>query len=200
MKKVLSFIIALMMITAACAFAETASPAEPLEEGEIYVHGYASSATGYYVAVPAEWALIGRDSHPENLSQAYDIMGYASVNDLVKQLSDENDVLFAVSADGKQMALTYGSSDGITCDRLVEEIDAFKAMLQATYPGIEFKEDSGTVTINELTQVMYIGAKYKSHDVSQYFFPMGSYIYVFTFTDVGTELEKTVLSTFTISR
>ncbi len=198
MKKIFAIILALVCVFSACAFGETATPEEPLPEGSFYVHGYINSLTGYYVAVPAEWVLIGRDSVQGNLDQAYEIMGFTDVNALLNQLNEENDILFSIASTGEQMVLTYGLSDGITCDKLVEEMDTFKAMLQASYTGIEFKEDSGSVTIGELTQVMYIGAKYKGHDVSQYFLPAGDHIFVFTFTDVEKEMEHNVISTFSI--
>lgn len=198
MKKFLAALIAVIMMVSACAFAETASPAEPLKEGEMYFHGYIDNVVGYYVGVPAEWALIGRYSTPDNLTQAYEIMGFTEVTALLESLSDENDVLFSIAPTGEQMVITYGQSDGITVDRLAEEIGAFKAMLQASYTGIEFKEDSGLVSINDLMQVMYIGAKYKTHDVSQYFMPAGSSIYVFTFTDVEENIEHAVISAFRI--
>ena len=198
MKKLIAFILSIVLIFCTCAFAETATTEEPLPEGSFYVHGYKNALTGYYVAVPAEWALIGRYSTADNLSQAYEIMGYSDVSALLNQLSEENDILFCTASTGEQMVLTYGLSDGITCDRLVENMDGFKAMLQAAYMGIEFKEDSGAVTFNELMQVMYIGAKYKGHDVSQYFLPAGDHIYVFTFTDVEKTMEQNVISTFNI--
>ncbi|MBQ2433277.1 MAG: hypothetical protein II266_02515, partial [Clostridia bacterium] len=172
--------------------------AEPLEEGTMYFRGYINSAVGYYAGVPAEWALIGRFSTPENLSQAYEIMGFTEVTALTESISEENDILFAVSSAGEQMAITYGQSDGVTVDRLADELDAFKAMLQSSYIGIEFKEDSGLVSINDLMQAMYIGAKYKSHDVSQYFIPAGSNVYVFTFTDVEKTIEHAVISAFRV--
>ena len=196
MKKFLAAIIAVMMTVSACAFAETASPAEPLKEGEMYFHGYINNAVGYYVGVPAEWALIGLNSTYENLTQAYEIMGYSDVNALVEKLTEENNILFSVASTGEQMVLTYGLSDGITVDRLAEETDAFKAMLESAYTGIEFKEDSGLVANNELTQILYIGAKYKSHNISQYFMPAGANIYVFTFTDVEKDIEHAVISSF----
>ncbi|MBQ4157479.1 MAG: hypothetical protein IJD86_05000 [Clostridia bacterium] len=198
MKRFFSILFVLMFLLSACAFAETASPAEPLKEGEMYFHGYKNSNTGYYVGVPAEWALIGMDSTGANLDHAYEVMGYSEVKALTEQLSKENDILFTVSSSGDQMVLTYGLSDGITTDRLAEDIDDFKAMLAKSCTGIEFKEDCGLITVNELTQVMYIGAKYKSHDVSQYFLAAGSNVYVFTFTDVEKDIEQAVLSTFSI--
>ena len=164
----------------------------------MYFRGYINSAVGYYAGVPAEWALIGRFSTPENLSQAYEIMGFTEVTALTESISEENDILFAVSSAGEQMAITYGQSDGVTVDRLADELDAFKAMLQSSYIGIEFKEDSGLVSINDLMQAMYIGAKYKSHDVSQYFIPAGSNVYVFTFTDVEKTIEHAVISAFRV--
>jgi len=200
MKKLFAFLIAVMMMVSACAFAETSSPAEPLREGEMYFHGYINPDVGYYVGVPAEWALIGLNSTPDNLDQAYEVMGFTEVTGLLGQLNSENNILFSIASTGEQMALAYGLSDGITVDRLAEEIDAFKAMLQASYTGIEFKEDSGLVSINDLTQVLYIGAKYKSHDVSQYFMPAGSNVYIFTFTDVEKEIERAVVSTFRIDQ
>lgn len=198
MKKLIALVMLIACIFCASAFCETATPTEPLPEGSFYVHGYRNALTGYYVAVPAEWALIGLDSIPGNLEQAYEIMGFSDVSALMNQLSEENDILFSVASTGEQMVLTYGLSDGITCDKLVEEIDDFKSMLKASYTGIEFKEDSGSVTIGELTQVMYIGAKYKGHDISQYFLPAGDHVFVFTFTDVETEMEHNVISTFSI--
>ncbi len=198
MKKILAALIAVLMMVSACAFAETASPEEPLQEGEMYFHGYINNVVGYYAGVPAEWALIGRHSTPDNLTQAYEVMGYTEVTALLESLTDENDVLFTIASTGEQMVLTYGQSDGITVDRLAEEIDAFKAMLGSSYTGIEFKEDSGLVSINDLMQAMYIGAKYKSHDVSQYFIPAGSNVYVFTFTDVEKSIEHAVISAFRV--
>lgn len=198
MKKILAAVIAVMMLVTSCAFAETASPAEPLKEGEMYFHGYINNAVGYYVGTPAEWALIGLNATQDNLTQAYEVMGFSDVSALLDSLTEENNILFAVSATGEQMVLTYGQSDGITVDRLAEEIGAFKAMLQAAYTGIEFKEDSGIVSINELTQVFYIGTKYKSQDVSQYFVPAGSNVYVFTFTNVEKDVEKAVVSSFRV--
>lgn len=196
MKKILAFLIAILMMVSACAFAETASPAEPLQEGEMYFHGYINPDIGYYVGVPAEWALIGLNSTPDNLTQAREIMGHTDVTALLENLNKENNILFSIASTGEQMVLTYGLSDGITADRLSEEIGAFKAMLQAAYTGIEFKEDSGLFSVNDLTQVLYIGAKYKSHDVSQYFLPAGSTIFIFTFTDVEKDIEKAVISSF----
>lgn len=199
MKKFLALVIAVILGLSACAFAEPATIEEPLPEGAFYVHGYKNAATGYYVAVPAEWALIGLNSIPDNLEQAYEIMGFTEVRALLDQLNSENDILFCISSEGEQMVLTYGLSEGVTCDRLSEDIDDFKAMLSAAYTGIEFKEDSGLVTIAELTQVMYIGAKYRGHDVSQYFLPVGGHIFVFTFTDVEKDMEHSVISTFNLA-
>ena len=198
MKRFLAALIAVMMMVSACALAETASPAEPLEEGTMCFRGYINSAVGHYGGVAAEWALIGRFSTPESLSQAYEIMGFTEVTALTESISEENDILFAVSSAGEQMAITYGQSDGVTVDRLADELDAFKAMLQSSYIGIEFKEDSGLVSISDLMQAMYIGAKYKSHDVSQYFIPAGSNVYVFTFTDVEKTIEHAVISAFRV--
>ena len=198
MKKLLSALMAVLILVSACAFAETASPAEPLKEGEMYFHGYKNVQTGYYVGVPAEWALIGINSTADNISQAEEIMGYTEVQALLKELSAENDLLLAVAPTGEQMAVTYGLSDGVTSETLIGEIDNFKKMLSAAYTGIEFKEESGAYSVNDLTQILYIGAKYKSHDISQYLMPLGSHIFVFTFTDVDTEIEKAVLSTFGI--
>ncbi|MBR3928392.1 MAG: hypothetical protein IKJ65_05235 [Clostridia bacterium] len=199
MKKFLALLIAVMLMAGACAYAETATSEEPLAEGEMYFHGYINPAVGYYVGVPAEWALIGLNSTPQNLTEAYDIMGYTEVTALHESLNAaDNNILFSIAATGEQMVLTYGPSDGITVDRLAEEIDAFKAMLQSSFTGIEFKEDSGLVSINDLTQIMYIGAKYKSHDVSQYFMPAGSNMYVFTFTDVEKDIAEAVISTFRV--
>ena len=115
MKKIFSILFVLMFVLSACAFAETASPAEPLKEGEMYFHGYKNSNTGYYVGVPAEWALIGMDSTGANLDHAYEVMGYSEVN-----------VLFAR---GPQL-YEYAQSEGIRVTR-----DADK-----TY-GLNFAED-----------------------------------------------------------
>ncbi len=198
MKKFLAALIAVLMLAGACAFAETASPAEPLKEGEMYFHGYINKAVGYYIGTPVEWALIGLYATPDNLTQAYEVMGYSDAAALYESLTTENDILFATASTGEQMVLTYGQSDGITVDRLADEIGAFKAMVQDAYTGIEFKEDSGIVSLNELTQVFYIGTKYKSQDVSQYFLPAGSNVYVFTFTNVEKDIEKAVISSFRI--
>ncbi len=74
MKKIIAFIMLIACLFSAYACAEDATPVEPLPEGSFYVHGYKNTLTGYYVAVPAEWALIGRDSVQGNLDQAYEIM------------------------------------------------------------------------------------------------------------------------------
>lgn len=198
MKKVFSALIALLIAFGACAFAEPATSGEPLEEGQMYFHGYRNTLTGYYIGVPAEWTLVGLDSTSDNLKQAYEVMGRTEVTELLAQLNENNDILFCVGGEGEQLALTYGLSDGVISDELIDQLDSFKAILSASYTGIEFKEDSGAYAINEFSEILYIGAKYKGHDISQYFIPMGAQVFVFTFTDVESDIENAVLGTFHI--
>lgn len=201
MKKLVSLLLILAsVLLPVSAFAETAATAnEPLEDGQMYFHGYISEAAKYYVGVPAEWALVGASSYPEHLEQAYDILGYTEVKELHSQLNAENDILFAFSAKGEQMVLVYGESDGVTSDTLIDEMDALKRMLSAEYIGIEFESDSGKYTVNELIDILYIGAKYYGNTLYQYYMPVGANIYVFTFVNVEKQIAQAVVSTFNMN-
>ena len=196
MKKFLSALLAVLILVSACAFAETASPEEPLEEGSILMRGYLDRTSLYYVSIPAEWAPIGIHSTQENIAQANEILGESEVQALLKELSPENNLLLCVSPTGEQLVITYGLSDGVTSDTLISQVDDFKKMLSAAYVGIEFKDDCGSYSINDYIQVLYIGAKYKGHAISQYFYPAGSNMYVFTFTDTESNIINAVLSQF----
>lgn len=200
MKKLLGILLALTMLLAACAVSETsASPAEPLPEGSMLFHGYISEAAGYYVGVPAEWALVGAFSHPENLDEACKIMDEYEVKQLHSTLSAENDILFAFSESGEQMVLVYGPSDGVTSDVLIEEAGALKRMLTAEYVGITFEDDCGSYTINDLVEVLYIGCQYNGNTIYQYYIPAGKNIYVFTFVNVEKIIAQSVISTFNLN-
>lgn len=201
MKKLLSLLLIFAaVLLPVSAFAETAATsAEALEEGQMLFHGYISEAAKYYVGVPAEWALVGASSYPEHLQQAYDIMDINEVKALHAQLSAENDILFAFSEKGEQMVLVYGDSDGVTSDTMIEEVESLKRMLSAQYIGIVFDNDCGRHTVNELAEILYIGAKYNGNTIYQYYMPVGEHIYVFTFVNVEKSIAQAVVSTFNMS-
>ena len=202
MRKFFAVLLALCVcLSSLCALAESnATPAEPqLSEGEILMHGYKSENAGYYVGVPAEWALVGASSLAAHLEQAYEIAGYSEVKSLHASLSAENDILFAFSASGEQMILTYGLSEGVDSDKLIDEMDSFKRILASQYTGITFTDDCGAYNYKEIYNVLYIGAKYNGNKISQYFLPGGDSIYVFTFCNVEKSIEEVVISNFNLS-
>jgi len=194
---------AVLLALAVCLFCfsalceESATPSQPVAgEGEILMHGYISEAANYYVGVPATWALLGASSHEEHIAQAEDILGYSEVKSIRQNLSSENDILFAFSADGEQMVLNYGPSDGVTSDVLIKRMGELQSLLKTQYKGITFKEDSGSYTLKEIISILYIGAEYNGNDIDQYYMPVGESIYVFTFVNVEDVYRQAVFSTF----
>lgn len=198
MKKLLAILLALMMLVSGIsAFAEeTATPGE-LGENQILMHGYLSPYCHYYIGVPAEWALIGAGSTPENINQAYEIVD-DDVSGIISQMSAENDILFAVSAAGENLVLTYGPAEGANNDHLIKEIEVFKNTLISNYPGIKLSDDCGSYTFNGVVDIMYIGANYNGHAIRQYYLASGSTLFIFTFSGVSKDMAETVLSTFNI--
>lgn len=204
MKRFFACLLALSMLLACLsASAETATPAEatpatPSEaaEGEIRMQKYLSPYAGYIVSVPVEWALIGVGSRQENLDQAYKVLPDLDVDEIRKKMTAENDVLIAASKDGASMVLNYGKADGATGENLIDSLDAFKKALTAQCPGIKFSDDCGKYELNFLTNLLYIGASYNSHEIRQYYMVAGENMYIFTFTGVTKQIAEIVLSTF----
>ena len=95
------------------------------------------------------------------------------------------------------MVLNYGPSDGVTSDTLIDEMDDLKRILASEYVGIVFDEESGSYTLKELIEILYIGAKYNGNEIAQYYMPVDKNIYVFTFVNVDEVYRQAVLSTFT---
>ena len=198
MKKLLSILLAVtLLISCLSAIAEESAAPGELGENQILMHGYMSPYRRYYIGVPAEWALIGAGSTPENITQAYDIVD-DDISGIVSQMSADNDILFAVSAAGENLVLTYGSAEGASNDSLIDEIEAFKNVLIANYPGIKLADDCGTYSYNGVVDIMYIGANYNGHSIRQYYLASGTILYIFTFSGVSKEIAETVLSTFNV--
>lgn len=197
MKKLFCAILALILAMGACALGEAASEGEApqLAEDEILMHGYISPFAGYYIGVPSDWALIGAGSTPDNIDQAEETID-ESVSALRAGMSAENDVLIAVSPKGENLILTYGTAEGATNEDLIRSLDTFKKELSAKYTGIRFANDCGGYKLNDITEILYIGANYNGHDVRQYYLASGVTLYVFTFTGVSAEIAGVVLSTF----
>ena len=197
MKKWFCALLALILTLSACALSEDATPGEipALGEDEILMHGYISPYANYYVGVPSDWALIGAGSTPDNISQAEETID-DSVSALIKGMTAENDVLFAVSPKGENLILTYGVAEGATNEDLIRSLDTFKKELSAKYTGIRFADDCGGYKLNDITEILYIGANYNGHDIRQYYIASGVTLYVFTFTGVSADIAGVVLSTF----
>lgn len=207
MKKILSFFLAFAMLLCVFCVGEEANvneedvtpqPTAPvLAEDEILMHGYLSPYMNYYVGVPAEWALIGAGSTPDNIAQAEEI-SQESVRTIIANMNKDNDVLFAVSAAGETMVLTYGDAAGATNEALIDALDEFKARLSAKYVGIKFDNDCGSYELNEFSRILYIGATYNGRNIRQYYISSGVTMYIFTFTNVTKSIADTVLSTFNL--
>lgn len=204
MKRFFACLLALSMLLACLsASAETATPAEatpatPSEAADegILMHGYLSPYAGYYIGVPAEWALIGAGSHQENLDQAYELLPDMDVDGLRKKMTAENDVLIAASKDGASLVLNYGKADGASNEDLIDSLDTLKKALTAQCPGIKFSDDCGKYEFNTLANLLYIGADYNGYEIRQYFMVAGENMYIFTFTGVTKQIAEVVLSTF----
>mgnify|MGYP004465631047 FL=1 len=194
----LSMLLACLSVTAETATPAEATPATPSEAAEegILMHGYISPYAGYYVGVPAEWALIGAGSHQENLDQAYELLPDMDVSGLRRKMTAENDVLIAASKDGASMVLNYGKADGASNEDLIDSLDAFKKALTAQCPGIKFSDDCGKYEFNSLANLLYIGASYNGYEIRQYYMVAGENMYIFTFTGVTKQIAEVVLSTF----
>ena len=193
MKRFFACLLALSMLLACLsASAETATPATPSEAADegILMHGYLSPYAGYYIGVPAEWALIGAGSHQENLDQAYELLPDMDVDGLRKKMTAENDVLIAASKDGASLVLNYGKADGASNEDLIDSLDT------AQCPGIKFSDDCGKYEFNTLANLLYIGADYNGYEIRQYFMVAGENMYIFTFTGVTKQIAEVVLSTF----
>ncbi len=202
MKRFFACLLALLMLLASLSVsAETAATpveatkSEAADEG-ILMHGYISPYAGYYVGVPAEWALIGAGSHKENLDQAYELLPDLDVSGIRKKMTAENDVLIAASADGASLVLNYGKADGASNEDLIDSLDTFKKALTAQCPGIKFSDDCGKYEFNSLANLLYIGANYNGYEIHQYYLVAGENMYIFTFTGVTKSIAEVVLSTF----
>lgn len=197
MKKWLCALLALILTLGTCALGESATPGEvpELGEDEILMHGYISPYANYYIGVPSDWALIGAGSTADNIEQAEEIVE-ESVSALIAGMNAENDVLFAVSPKGENLILTYGNAEGATNEDLIRSLDTFKKELSANYTGIRFTDDCGSYKLNDITEILYIGANYNGHDIRQYYVASGLTLYVFTFTGVSANIAGVVLSTF----
>jgi len=199
MKRILAIILAVLMFTV-CLAENSENAAEPVQlaEGEILMHGYISPYADYYIGVPAEWAIIGAGSTNENMTEASNMLENLNVYGIQKEMTKDNDVLYCISADGKGLILTYGKSEGVTNDKLVERLDEFEASIEAACPGVKFDEDSGAYTYKSVYELLHIGMNYKGRDIDQYYMITGTYLYVFTFFGTTAEIADTVLSTFYI--
>lgn len=197
MKRVFACLLTLSILLACLpVMAETAATPSEAEDEGILMHGYISPYAGYYVGVPAEWALIGAGSHQENLDQASELLPDMDVDGIRKKMTAENDVLIAASADGANMVLHYGKADGASNEDLIDSLDAFKNALSAQYPGIKFSEDCGKYEYNSIANLLYIGADYNGYEIRQYYMVVGENMYIFTFTGVTQQIAEVVLSTF----
>lgn len=198
MKRIFACLLALsLLLVCLPVCAETAATPSELGEEDILMHGYISPYAGYYVGVPAEWALIGAGSHKENLNQANELLSdIMDVDEIRKQMTAENDVLIAASADGASMILNYGKAEGASNDDLIDSLDAFKSALSEQCPGIRFSDDCGEYEHNSLVNLLYIGADYNGYEIRQYYMVAGENMYIFTFTGVTQQIAEVVLSTF----
>ena len=201
MKKLLALILCCIIAFGVC-FAETDSAAmEEAEEG-ILMHGYIDPYTKYYIGVPAEWALIGPGSVPENLQQARGIPGidadaiYATVN-------EANPTLYALSENGEGLIVTYGKSEGVSTDSLISNLGQIKEGLLKQYPNVVFDENSGSYDLNSYSQILYVGMEYNNYyKIYQYYIAAGGRVYVFTFLGKTAEmkqLSQTIMTTFSFA-
>lgn len=197
MKRVLALVLAFCLLISCAAWAENAAEDAPAElgENEILMHGYIDPYVGYYVGVPAEWALIGAGSTLDDINQASDIID-ESVSAIIAQLTADNDILFAVSPSGENLILTYGSAAGATNADLIDSMAAFQKELSANYPGIRFTDECGSFKINDISEILLIAANYNGHDIRQYYMTSGTTMYIFTFTGVSADIAYAVLSLF----
>lgn len=202
MKRFFACLLAILMLLASLSVsAETvatpveATASEAVDDG-ILMHGYISPYAGYYIGVPAEWALIGAGSHQENLDQAYELLPDMDVDGIRRKMNAENDVLIAASADGANLVLNYGKAEGASNEDLIDSLDTFQKALSAQCPGIKFFDESGKYEMNSLVSLLYIAASYNGYEIRQYYMVAGENMYMFTFTGVTKQIAETVLSTF----
>ena len=202
MKKLISILLALLLLVLpAWAEEENETPVDEipeLEEGQILMHGYIDPYVKFYLGVPAEWAILGPGSTAANLTEAAEIMEDADVYGIFHSFTEDNAVLICRSADGAGVTVSYGSSDGVSNETLVNDMEQIQAELKNAYSGLSFKEGCGAYSFKSVTDILYIGMTYKNTDFYQYYLVSGAQMYLFTFFGTTLETAQTVMSTFSI--
>lgn len=168
------------------------------EEEGILVHGYISPFNNYYIAVPAEWSIIGAGSTSENLTQASEELEVIDVYGLYDSMNEKNDVLICLTNDNIGMTLTYGTSSGVSNDELINNVEEIKKKITEEYGTVTFSDSCGAFKFNTIAEILYIGMTYKNTAVNQFYMISGSMMYIFTFYGVGIDMCNTVMSTFSL--
>ena len=209
MKKTMIWLCLILLLVCGAALAEAqqdeAAQEEAQEgeivlgEGEILMHGYIDPVTGYYLGVPADWAILGPGSTATNLAEAVDIMEDVDVYGIFRSFGEKDSYLMCRNKDGAGVTVTYGSSDGVTNDTLIDAMEDIQAQLSASLSGLVFKEDSGKYSFKGVMDILFLDMSYKNTSIFQYYMVTGSQMYVFTFTNTPLDIAQTVLSTFAMS-
>ena len=204
MKKTMIWLCMILLFVCNAGLAETEqSEAQEgeivLNEGEILMHGYIDPATGFYLGVPADWAILGPGSTATNLTEAVDIMEDVDVYGIFRSFKEGDSFLMCRNKDGAGVTVTHGASDGVTNDTLIDAMEDIQAQLSASLSGLVFKEDSGKYSFKGVMDILFLDMSYKNTNVFQYYMVTGAHMYIFTFTDTPLDIAQTVLSTFSIS-
>ncbi|MBR4235572.1 MAG: hypothetical protein IKR85_05870 [Clostridia bacterium] len=190
MKKLLALLLSLILICAPCTYgsaedAGSAADAPSDEAAEISAKAYVNTLHGYTLAMPAEWAAIGSGSTEEELTFAYDVLGYSEVNAIKNSINAENDVLYCFSEGKKDgLILIYGPAGGSSNDTYINEMERIKQSLRDEYGSsvIRFVEDDCTkYTFNSVAEILQLQFQYSQYMFFQYYLVSGSNMYIFTF-------------------
>ena len=197
MKKLVCIILALLL--AVCfAFGEETTDSTDTEEEGILVHGYISPYAHYYIAVPAEWCIIGAGCTIENKAEAIATLD-DDVEALLAQMNEQNDVLICKSAKNEGLILTYGECNGVSNSDMIDSIDEIEAELAAQYNGLSFKDESGSYSYMSVADILFLSMTYKNTDIYQYYLVSGSKMYTFTFFGTDTTTAEAVMSLFSMT-
>ena len=190
MKRLFALILSFILLCAFCgvAFAQTDEPEDaPQDEQtqEIDAKVYTNTLHGYTFAMPAEWAVIGSGSTEEDLTFAYDVIGYSEVNAIKSSITPENDALFCFS-EGKRngLILIYGPAGGASNDTYIDSMDEIKLALQNEYGAAVIRfvnEGCTTYTFNSIAEILQLQFQYSQYMFYQYYLVSGSNVYIFTF-------------------